>query len=182
MKKRNLVYAGIGARKTPDQTLRRMRRIAARLAELGWTLRTGGAQGADQAFLDGALRAGGEVELYLPRPGHNGHYPSRYAPRVRISERPPAAAYELAARHHPRWGRLSDFVRALHARNAQILLGPDGVSEPVRFVIAWTEGGRVVGGTGMSLRMARAAGIPVVNLYDQGALDAIARLVKQAER
>lgn len=175
------IYAGIGARKTPKDVLVLMRRIAKRLAERGWTLRTGGAAGADQAFLDGALDAEGKVELYLPRRGHRGHLQSRYGNLVRVSWGIPETAFAIAAGHHGNWNRLSDFVKALHARNAQILAGPDGTSDPVRFVVAWTEGGRVVGGTGMSIRMARSMGVPVVNLHNPGALEKIAELVEQTE-
>ncbi len=44
------VYAGIGSRETPPHVIRLMGRIAERLACEGWTLRSGNAPGADQAF------------------------------------------------------------------------------------------------------------------------------------
>ncbi len=61
-------YAGIGSRQTPPQLLELMTRAATALASQGWTLRTGMAPGADQAFYRGA-REHGPVELYLPWPG-----------------------------------------------------------------------------------------------------------------
>lgn len=47
---RKLVYAEISSRKTSEEVLRLMERIAMRLAEQGFTLRSGGTPGADQAF------------------------------------------------------------------------------------------------------------------------------------
>lgn len=175
--KQGLAYAGIGARATPPEVRRLMTRIAERLGQLGYTLRTGGADGADQAFLEGALKADTPVELYLPARRHKGHTQERYGNKVRVSSSIPDAAFELARAQHPAWDRLSDFVRRLHARNAQILMGKN-LDDPVRFVIAWTKDGKVVGGTGMSIRIARAQGIPVVNLFDDGALEEIARLLR----
>ena len=39
---RNMLYAGIGSREVPDDILSVMTRIASRLEELGYTLRSGG--------------------------------------------------------------------------------------------------------------------------------------------
>ena len=43
------VYAGVGARKTPEPVLGVMRDMATNLTGRGWHLRTGGAKGADDA-------------------------------------------------------------------------------------------------------------------------------------
>ena len=53
-------------------------------------------------------------------------------------------------------------MRKLHARNVAILLGESGQA-PVAAAVCWTEGGRVEGGTGMAIRVARGHGIPVLN-------------------
>ena len=55
------LYAGVGARKTPADVLGWMERIAAGMATQGWTLRSGGARGADSAFERGCntAKAGG---------------------------------------------------------------------------------------------------------------------------
>lgn len=67
------MYAGVGSRKAPQEVLGLMERIARRLAVLGWMLRTGGAEGADQAFERGARAGGGTAEVFLPWPGYNGY-------------------------------------------------------------------------------------------------------------
>ena len=153
-----LAYAGIGARRTPPEILSVMTRLAQWLHRTGWHLNSGGADGADQAFAEGAPAQ--SRTLVLPWSGYNGHA----GPDCRTlsaEERQPAR--DLAALLHPAWMKCSRGVRALHARNAAVVLGP-GLNRPVHAVICWTPGGEVVGGTGMALRIADRAGIPVVNL------------------
>lgn len=58
------VYGGAGARKTPISMLRLMTRIATFLDARGWTLWSGGAEGADEAFDHQVTRAG----IFLPWP------------------------------------------------------------------------------------------------------------------
>ncbi len=153
-----LVYAGIGARSTPPEILSYMTRIAQWLHRTGWHLNSGGADGADRAFAEGATED--SRTLVLPWPGYNGHA----GPDCRTlsaDERQPAL--DLAERLHPAWQKCSRGVRALHARNAAVVLGP-GLNRPVDTVFCWTPGGKPVGGTGIALRMADRAGIPVLNL------------------
>ena len=64
------VYAGIGARATPEPVLAHMREIAERLGEGGWLLRTGGADGADTAFA--ATAPPDRREVIVPWRGYNG--------------------------------------------------------------------------------------------------------------
>ena len=152
-----LTYAGIGARKTPAPVLAVMRRMAWYLASKGWHLHTGGADGADSAFAEGSpsLRT-----VFLPWPGYNGWSGPG---TVSFGDRALAKLYPFAAAHHDAWERCSPAVRKLHARNVAIVGGvPNG--EPVRAVICWSEGGRATGGTGLAIRLARTAGIPVFNL------------------
>ena len=151
-------YAGIGARRTPAAVQAHMRQLARELGEGGWHLRSGGARGADHAFALGAP-VGGRT-LFLPWAGFNG----RAGAGVRVLSSAECTRLEpLAAAHHPAWGRCSDAVRKLHARNAAVLLGPDA-DAPVDAVVCWTEGGQVTGGTGMAIRLARHHRIPVLNL------------------
>ena len=152
-----LIYAGIGARKTPEPVLTVMRRMAWYLASKGWHLHTGGADGADRAFAEGApvLRT-----VFLPWRGYNGWSGPG---TVSFGDRALAKLYPFAAAHHDAWERCSPAVRKLHARNVAIVGGvPNG--EPVRAVICWSEGGRATGGTGLAIRLANSAGVPVFNL------------------
>ena len=152
-----LLYAGIGARATPAAVLADMETIAAWLARTGWTLSSGGADGADSAFAAGAPAE--QRTVWLPWRGYNGHR----GPDCRVlSTAAMAACIEIAAPLHPAWERCSPAVRKLHARNAAVL----GLTldRPVDAVVAFTSEGRVEGGTGMAIRIAEANGIPVLNL------------------
>ena len=152
-----LVYAGIGARATPASVLTDMETIAAWLARTGWTLSSGGADGADSAFAAGAPV--GQRTIWLPWRGYNGHR----GPDCRVlSTAAMAACMEMAAGLHPAWDRCSPAVRKLHSRNAAVL----GLTMdlPVDAVVCWSERGAVTGGTGMAIRIAEAHGIPVLNL------------------
>ena len=65
-----MFYAGIGSRKTPPTIRSLMTKCANQLHNEGFTLRSGGAQGADTAFELGAqLRK----EIYLPWRRFNGN-------------------------------------------------------------------------------------------------------------
>lgn len=162
-------YAGIGARATPPDVAAAMQLVAAQLADFGWVLRSGGADGADTAFAIGAGYCGGSIdehryEIFLPWPGFNRQSSPHDAPSQR--------AIEIAERHHPAWTSLTRGVRSLQARNSHQILGAD-LSSPAEFVLAWTpdgadnvvaETGSKTGGTGQAIRVAGGAGVPVINL------------------
>jgi hypothetical protein len=149
-------YAGIGSRETPAQVCRLMTHIAVRLYQKGWTCRTGGADGADLAFENGAAP---KVEVYVPWQYFNGR-PHGIVCGEDLFLR------DVALRHHPRWSSLREPVRKLMTRNSAQIIGHcfgDPVSE---FVICWTPKGKVGGGTGQAIRVARSYGVPVYNLFN----------------
>lgn len=160
-------YAGVGSRQTPTAIAVLMRRLAARLAADGYTLHSGGAQGADQAFEQGALEAGGKLHVFRPGP------PLRHPHHIDASLLQSFPdALSLARRTHPAWGRCSRAAQLLHARNGFQVLSAD-LCTPVDFLVAWTPdfsldpAGRVIsvsGGTGQAVRLAVAHRIPVFHL------------------
>lgn len=156
-------YAGIGSRKTPSAILGRMEQLGHSLARQGWVLRTGNCLGADQAFQRGANAVDPKlVELFLPWPD----YEAASVVLGNVVHTPGREAYNLAAQYHPVWQKCTPGMRALHARNAQIILGPK-LDQPVEFVICWTPYGKAVGGTAIGIRIALAYGIPVRNLAEE---------------
>lgn len=176
-------FAGIGSRQTPPAILSIMTSIAARLAEMGWTCRAGGADGADLAF---EIGAGDAVELYLPSPGFNSrgaHLAGLPRPRHGL-EHPTLVAHKIAAVHHPAWRSLTTYVRDLHARNTHQLLGAD-CATPAKFVICWTPDGAcaekpptsATGGTGQAIRLAIAFGVSVFNLHDPAVVERMERFM-----
>lgn len=154
-------YAGIGSRETPSMILLHMQQIALNLARQGYTLRSGGAQGADTAFETGALQARNEwdaqpvPEIYLPWCGFNNHDSVLFG-RALSSE-----CTRIAAKHHPQWPQLNDAARKLHSRNTAQVLGAN-CDSPSDFVLCWTKGGQ--GGTAQAVRVARAHNIPVYDM------------------
>ncbi len=169
------MYAGIGSRITPHPVLRRMTVEAERLAVGGWGLRTGGADGADLAFFNGAINGPSGWEVYLPWTRFNGWDPSG------CFNQPTQAAYAIAAHFHPLWGRLSPAVQAIHARNVHQVLGAD-LNAPSRFVLCWTPDGTEhhtserTGGTGQAIRVAVAYKVPVINMNLDGWADRLAEI------
>lgn len=139
-----------------------MRAVAARLACRGFLLRSGAADGADSAFEQGCMDAGGMSEIWLPWPGFNSHADTGLYPSD--------GHIEMAKKLHPAWERLTRGPRSLHARNVGQILGAD-LNSPVDFVIAWTPDGcesvkertRDTGGTGTAIALADELGIPVFN-------------------
>jgi len=140
------VYAGIGSRETPSAILKIMHQIGESLSSKGWTLRSGGALGADMAFEMGCGRYGAK-EIFLAKDAT-------------------PESMDLAGKFHPRWDYLADYIRKLHGRNAMIVLGKD-LKSPVDCVICWTPRAQIVGGTGQSLRIAKEHKIKIYNLYHQ---------------
>lgn len=157
---RSMIYAGVGSRLpkleadgrgiTPEG-MEAIRKVAKRLDELGYKVRTGDANGADSVF-----RTHGTAAVYRA---------SHATKRTR----------EIAKEIHPNPERLSDVQLNLMARNTFQIFGKN-LDTPVDFVLAWTPDGVETarqtsyhtGGTGQAIRLASMKGIPVVNLNKAG--------------
>ena len=72
----------------------------------------------------------------------------------------------VVARHHPAWESCGRGARSLQGRNHPIIHGVRnaGSDRRVDAVFCWTPDGRLTGGTATGIRMARAAGVPVLNM------------------
>jgi hypothetical protein len=80
-----------------------------------------------------------------------------------------AKAQEIARKYHPAWNNLSHAAKKLMTRNTFQILGYD-LNTPVSVVVCWTLGGRIQGGTGQALRIAKDMNIPIFNLYNKDCL------------
>lgn len=160
-------YTGIGSRETPQEVLTVMTDVAKVLRQAGYTLRSGGAEGADTAFHRGSWDGEFSIaEVYLPWPGFNGWEDIEFAEKPKLW-RPIPEAYEIAAKYHPGWKYLSKGGRALHARNVHQVLGSDVDSYVLsEFIVCWTPKGKGGGGTGQAIRVAKGYGVPVHDLGD----------------
>lgn len=170
--KDTVFYTGIGARKTPDDVLVLMRKIARKLSENNLVVRSGGAKGADTAFEEGARD---RVEIFAPWNGFNGKQQEyRILPE----------AYRMAENYHPVWNYLSCAEKTLMARNIHELLGPN-LDHPSEFVICYTLDGcyrhkqrtRKTGGTGLAISAADDFNIPVFNLNNKTHLQFVTKVL-----
>lgn len=166
----NMTYAGIGSRETPPEILELMRKLADRLGQLEFLLRSGGAKGADTAFEQGVLGKH-YAEIYY---ADSWATLSFWQKEMRLYDEPELqAGMELFREYHPAPHRCSEYAAKLHCRNAFILLGVDlpDFPDPVDFVVCWTKDGNATGGTGQALRIAQDYKIPVFNLFHKDALE-----------
>lgn len=169
-------YTGVGSRDTPEEVLKLMRRIGFRMAQLGYTGRSGLADGADRAFYDGfcqyerqTKRPKGGFVNYLPWLGFNGgtmQNPCNVNTPTMANYRD---AMEIASELHPAWGRLTRGPRALHTRNIYQVLGHD-LKTNSKVLICWAprvtpNGVFVKGGTNSAVKLAWENGISIYNLW-----------------
>jgi len=160
----NKFYAGIGSRETPPGVEPMIEEASGFLGKLGFTLRSGGAPGADSMF---EKYHKGEMEIYLPWKGFNDNISDLYLDNIdqtKVSE-----AREIAREHHPSWARLSIGAKKLMTRNTFQILGND-LKTQVKFVVCWTKGGTINSGTGQAMRIAKSLNIPIFNLYHKDSL------------
>ncbi len=148
-------YAGVGSREAPQDILAKMQEIGKYLAQHDWTLRSGGADGADKAFEQGCDEAVGQKEIYLPWKNFNNSSSNLYSITI--------DALELASTIHPAWLKLSQGAQKLHARNCYQVLGAE-LNKPATLLICWTKNGKEVGGTRTAIILARRHNIRVINL------------------
>jgi len=157
-----IYYAGIGSRKTPEDVCRKMLAAGRAMAGLGFILRSGGAGGADESFESGVNLYSQQhdvplstlQEIYLPWKGFRKNQSHLYGSHKE--------ARLMAKEYHPNWSIVSCAGRDFHARNCYQILGRD-LQTPSAFVLCWTPGGRITGGTGQALRLAQDHNIPILN-------------------
>lgn len=130
-----------------------MTEVARKLGNLGYTLYSGGADGADNAFEIGSPHK----RIFLPWDGFAGRYTDGASYIV------PPYREDIVKLYHPAGDRLKPGALKLMSRNSYQVLGPD-LKSPVDFVVCWTKDGKASGGTGQAIRIAESLGIPIFNL------------------
>jgi len=145
-------YAGIGSREIPTTIQKQMTAIARRLNSMGYCLRSGGAEGADDAFEKGATNK----QIFLPWNGFNDRYSNGTDYIV------PELNLDLVQKYHPSASKLSQGAQKLMSRNSYQVLGPN-LTDPVEFVLCWTVDGKKKGGTAQAIRIAEDYKIPIFN-------------------
>ena len=165
----NKYYSGIGSRSCPDSLRPLINKIAIRLEELGYILRSGGAKGADTFFEEKVVRK----EIYLPKID----YSKPKLVQMNWYE-PTIEAFVLAKEIHPNWSACNEYARQCHARNCHQVLGQH-LESPSDFVVCYTVDGKASGGSATAINLALKNEIPVFNLFDAAsALKGIADFLK----
>ena len=163
-------YVGTGNKEAPSEILVQMKRLTKELECFGFTLRTGGMEGPDEAFESVATN----IELHLPWKDFNNK-----ASKFTFNT---PEANGVAKMHHPAYDGLKPFIQAFLAKNARLVMGKDMKSRAM-FVICWSEDGAETtsektsrtGNVGHIIAIACSSKIPVFNL---GKRDAEERLKK----
>ena len=160
IKVKNKIYTGVGSRETPQNILSLMTRIARAFDRLGWCLYTGGAEGADEAFMAGSTN----MQVFLPWQG----YRNSNSPYVHDFTSPRGQLAEMAVEtYHPAPKRLGAAPRLLIARNTYQVTGwNQSEADLTDILICWTPDGMASGGTGQAIRIADDLVVPVINLHD----------------
>jgi hypothetical protein len=153
-------YAGIGSRETPLKVQRQMTLLAEMLEARGLTLRSGNADGADQAFARGVEK---NADIWLPWDSFNKEFRKVKPLHNYVVIGNDQEAIESIIEFHPRPLALGPKASLFMARNFRQVVG---MNEPnSEFVIAWTPGGEQVGGTAQAMRIAKKYGVTVVNMF-----------------
>lgn len=173
-------FAGIGSRKTPTDILKLMESIAFKLGSIGYTLRSGGAEGADKAFENGADKGGYDKEIYTPENFDKSKENLEFCHKYLLPVIDPGRNF-FKFRYK---------TKLLLCRNVHQILGePDTQTAkqltfdedrcsisplldivPVKFVVFWIPTENIwdldAGGTKYAVRIASNLNIPCFNLFD----------------
>lgn len=173
-------YTLIGSRSTPPEVFDKLVQIAKYLKQLGYIVRSGGADGADTAAEVGAGYE--NLNIYLPWERFNGRSSSARGYIDASKLKTYHEAQVIAENTHPAWERCSRGAKGLHTRNVYQILGSK-LDEPSEFVVCWAEpvgrSGQVKGGTATAVKLAISHNIPVFNLYFEDDLVNLRQFVKE---
>jgi len=169
-------YTGIGSRNIPQEVSKEMETIAKILNRVGYTLRSGAADGADTSFENGVMND--NKEIYLPWKYFNKNTSELF----NITD----DAMILASGLHKGWNYLKPGAKKLMARNCYQVLGYD-LRTPSKFVICWTPDGceteknrkQKTGGSGQAIALADRWNIPIYNIYNNKSKKQLILMLKE---
>ncbi len=148
-------YTGVGSRDIPPDIYIYFEKLGTWFARKGYILRSGHAKGSDKAFEKGCDKVHGKKEIYIPWRNFEDSDSNL------IVKDP--AAFEIAAKYHPKWRTLGQGARKLQARNSHQVLGQN-LTTPSEFVVCYTLNGLGSGGTGQAKRIAEGYHIPTFDV------------------
>ncbi len=153
-------YTGVGSRETPNNIRSLMTGVAKKLNEYNYTLRSGGAKGADYAFEIGSEKC----DIYSVSEKHK---PISKKPNIIPNLEDYRELVKLCCRHYK--NITNQYAKDLHTRNICQVIGHD-ITNIVRsdFLLCYTKFGDYVGGTTTAIRCAEHFDVPIFNfgIYD----------------
>jgi len=160
-------YAVTGNRDMPAHLVTKMIELVKKLEGLGYTLRTGGLEGIEEA-VENAAMIETKKEVILPFRDFN----QKKSKFTYVSDR----AHAVAKLFFPSYDTIKKGAQLFLAKNARLVMGNNMVS-PALFLLCWTEDGveaardrtMRTGFTGHPIAIASTIGIPVFNLGNPSA-------------
>ena len=149
----------IGSRELPEDKGLIVDKVAEFLFKNNCKIRSGGADGTDRRFQRIYEKLKGSMEIFLPWNG----FQKLYVDNKQFFLVNEELCRPYTIKYHPAPDRLSKWALKLMDRNSSQVLGLN-LNEPSDLTIAYTEGGKLKGGTSQALRIAMDAGIPIVNI------------------
>lgn len=182
----SIYFTGIGARETPIGVLSLIEKISGKLYDLEWTLRSGGCSKGSDAEFERVYSTKFTTILDLKRRKFTTkevfeiYYPNKTIKNSlgveSISLDIWNRAIEITKQNHPAWKNCSKITKDLHTRNVLAILGKN-LETPSKFILCYTPEGKILGGTGQSIRIANSLDIPVFNLGTSGDLQRLSKWI-----
>lgn len=169
---KELIYVGMGPRAAGEEMCALARDFGTAMAEMKWVLRSGAAEGMDEAFEAGCDSVQGKKEIFVPEHGFRKR--NNKTDKVVHTLDLHIEAMRQAAPLFPNWDKLGTNVQMFLTRNVFALFG-EKLNKPADLVVTWNQ----YEGTGsfQLLQMATAAGIPAFNLSKPGQMEAVEEAV-----
>jgi hypothetical protein len=168
----------IGTREISDLEFNILKEVANFLHNEGFILRSGGAEGSDQAIM--GLE---NIQVFLPWNGFNGlsYWDKRH---IVLKPKDFELAKEVVKIIHPAYEKLSQGALRLHCRNVSQIWGPELQDNPtpssiVVFCASLDLVGKVQGGTATAVNIALRKGIPTYNIRNAGDLEKVMKDIKE---
>ncbi len=201
-------YSGVGSRETPSEVISIMEDAAYRLAKMGFTLRSGKAQGADAAFQIGVQRYYDSLdkeyqdlyrvqlaEIYIPWAGFAKDNKELYDLwdidlnyLNYLIEDQETKRDEIVSEIHPNFEALKKKrgAFALHSRNVHQVMGAN-ILEPrlSSFCLYYAKEdnkGNPKGGTATAVNLCKKFGVKTLNLNTDERLDVLESFLINLER
>lgn len=163
----NKYYTGVGSRDISSEEYSLIVKIAERMSDLGYVLRTGGAQGSDSAFMEGCRNINPNMmEVWSPWVG----FCKGETDTLTLDEKGLARQFFIKKGIIPWFDDMKQGAKRLHERNYFQVVGRLPLSKVCIFC-SDEEKGEPVGGTRSAVLTARNFGVPTYNLRNEGQRD-----------